>query len=329
MAKKYFKNRKVKFMVNYKTGYLDIGLPKEDLKIIKRISEIRKLGNFQTVRKTIGDKKLVSLINRLYPKNNISTLEKIFGVPDSSINYWFKQLEIKPSRKHVNNLVVPANFNGSSVFSVGNKSTNFSAIRIDKDLAYLIGFCIGDGSVQKYAIDVFNKNHGMKEYLNKIMARYGKVKETNRKDGLWKLRLSSVKIADLIKRNSIIRNDTLNHIFSEKILAGNFLAGLWDSEGSVLKQKNYFHVYLYNSNKKLIDEVSNYLERDGIQNSVLAMKKRLNRYVLQGRVVKAKKTVYRIGIKKTSLDKWVNLIGLHLKHDKKYVVVKQILEECD
>ncbi|MFH1587278.1 MAG: LAGLIDADG family homing endonuclease [Candidatus Diapherotrites archaeon] len=316
-------------MVNYRLDAIVQGISQDDVNTINKINLIRKESNFQKVRKSIGDKKLIKLINNLYPQNDIKALEKIFNVPDSSLSYWFKQLGVKSRRRHINNLAIPANFSGSSIFMSREGSTNISAIPIDKDLSYLVGFCLGDGAVQKYCVEVFNKDEGMKEYLKGIMEKYGKIKETVRQDGLWKIKLSSVKIADLIKRNKIEREDTIMHILSEDLLAQNFLAGFWDAEGSVLKQKKYFHVYLYNSNKRLLDNISNYLNECGIKNSMLKMKKRSGAYYLNNRIIRAKKTVYRLGIPKKYLRKWVETIGLYLKHSKKSVVVKKILEESD
>lgn len=316
-------------MVNQKLAMLDSKLSQRDSDMISRIKSIKQDGNFHTMRKTFGEQKLISLIGRLYPKNDIKTLEKIMNVPDSSLSYWFKQLGIKTTRRHISNSAIPADFDGCFVLNTQNTTTNINAINIDEGLAYLIGFCIGDGSVEKYSIEVFNKDTGMKKYLENVMKPYGKVKQRLRPDGLWKLRLSGVKIANLIKRNKAIREDTLDYILSDDELAGRFLAGLWDAEGSVLRQGKYFHIYLYNSNKRLIDKISEFLGLGGMDTTIIPMKKRENEYYLQGRKVVAKKTVYRLGIPKKHFKQWAEMIGLHLKHSRKSAVVKDILMEVD
>lgn len=314
-------------MVNYKQKPMQISLDSGNLELINKIKESRKGGNFQTVRKTIGDGQLINLLNNLYPKHDMKTLENLLGIPDSSLGYWFKQLGIPVVRNHVNNRVFAANFDFSFVLPVGNGATNFSAINVKQDLAYLAGFCLGDGSVDKHSLEVFNKDFGMKDYLKSTMAKFGKVGESKRSNGLWRLRLSSSKIARLIKEYKKANQDTIDFIFSNDELAKSFIAGFWDAEGSVLKQKKYFHVYLYNSDKNLIFRISAYLKSKEINNSVLEMKKRENKYFLKGRPVIAKKTIWRLGVKKNGLKIWVELIGLHLKHSKKSVVVKQIAEE--
>ncbi|MDO8647450.1 MAG: LAGLIDADG family homing endonuclease [Candidatus Diapherotrites archaeon] len=294
--------------------------------LINQIQKIRVNGNLQTMRKQIGSENLKSLLIAFYPKYNITEIQEIIGVPDSTVERWLKQLGVELTRNHITNLVVPANFESSVVLTERSKSTKISAITIDEGLSYLVGFCIGDGSVQKFCIEVFNKDSGMKEHLAQVMKRYGKVGESIRQNGLWKLRLSSVKIADLIKRNKSIRQDTIDYILTNDKLARQFLAGLWDAEGSVLKQGKYFHIYLYNSDKNLIDNISEFLNSVGIENSIIPMKKRNKEYNLNGRIIVPRKTVYRLGIPKKHFKQWGELIGLHLKHSKKAIMVKEILK---
>ncbi len=312
-------------MVNYKIPEMCLQLDSEDLRLVNRIKKLRHSGNFQTIRKEIGDEKLTDLIRKLYPQNDFKSLEVILGVPDSSLGHWFVQLGIQRTRRRVSNFVFPASFDRQTVIAGGKMAKNISAIKLDENLAYLVGFCLGDGAVQKFMVEVFNKDKGMKEFLKATMKRYGKVQDVTRKDGLWKLRLSSVKIASLIKQNKKMVQETIEYIISDTALAQSFLAGLWDAEGSVLKQRNYFHVYLYNSNKELLDVISDYLNRYGIKNSTINVKQRTEPYNYKGRLIISRKPVYRLGVPKSYVKKWAELIGLNLKHSKKSAVVYDII----
>lgn len=311
-------------MVNYNSFGFSENLTKNDQETIRQINEIRKKHNFRAVKRIVGAERLVKLLKKLYPKNDIKTIERIMNIPDSTLAHWFKNFEIPFVRRHVSTAVFPANFDGSTVTTHRNTAKNFSAIKIDGNLSYLIGFCIGDGAIQKYMVEAFNKDVGMKDYLKTTMQRYGIVQEVIRADGLWKLRLSSVKIAALIKRNGKIVEGVLEYILSDKDLAPKFVAGFWDAEGSVLKQAKYTHVYLYNSNKELLERISKYLEKHNIKNSIIKVKKRTQPYYLNGRQIIARKQIYRLGVPKSSLKKWRELIGLHLKHSKKTAVVCEI-----
>ncbi|HLC92825.1 MAG TPA: LAGLIDADG family homing endonuclease [archaeon] len=311
-------------MVNYKTAILNPVLTEHESETIKKINDLRVNHDFRAIKKIIGKENIAALLAKLYPKNDITTIEKILNVPDSILGCWFRNLGIPLVRRHVSTEMFPANFDGSTVIAFGNSAKNLSAIKIGEDLAYMIGFCIGDGAVQKFMVEAFNKDKGMKEYLKATMEKYGTVQEVYRDDGLWKLRLSSVKIAALIKKNGTISEDTLDYIFSEEGLAPRFLAGLWDAEGSVLRQGNYIHVYLYNADKRLLDRISEYLNFKGIKNSIIEIKKRVEPYCLGGRPVIARKQIYRLGVPKSHIGKWAELIGLHLKHSKKSTVVLEI-----
>ena len=247
-------------MVNGNINGFQVELTSKELELINKIHLVREKGNFQTVRKTIGENAIKSLLTKLYPANDIKTMEKVLGVSDSSISNWFKSLGIPSVRRHMSNKVFPANFDASFVLPFDKTSINYLAIKMDVDLAYLIGFSLGDGAMEKYSLEVFNRDLGMQTYLESIMKKYGAVNKSVDPNGFWKLRLSSLKIANLAKQNKKVNNETMDFIFSDDLLAQKFLAGFWDAEGSVLKQDNYFHIYLYNSNKDLIERIQNYLE---------------------------------------------------------------------
>ena len=146
------------------------------------------------------------------------------------------------------------------------------------ELSYLIGFTLGDGAVQKYMVECFNKDEGMKQYIYNAMKVYGAITEDKTTSGIWRLRLSSVLIANLIKEDKKMRNDTIEYILSKEELAQKFIAAFWDAEGTFAKQKRkyapYYNVYLYNSNKELIDKIREYLKSKGIDSSILTIDNR-------------------------------------------------------
>jgi len=294
-------------------------------KLIEEITKIRENGNFQTVKNKIGKDKLVTLINKFYPKYDIKTLEKFFKVPDSTLGHWFNDLGIRTTRRHIINESVAANFEHSDVFTKDKKAIKLSAVKITPDLAYLIGFTLGDGAVQKYMVEVFNQDRGMYDYLLNSMKKLGPVTLDQREDGLWRIRLSSRIISDLIKRNKLMRQETVDFILSDSNLAKYFLAALWDAEGSVLKQGKYTHIYFYNSNKELIDLIVGYLNTKDIKSSILKLNERRKDYFINGHLVKPIKQMYRIGIPKSDVGKWANEIGLYLLHSKKKKVVNEII----
>lgn len=297
-----------------------------DETLVNQITELRKEKNFQTIKKEIGEERLREFIHSIYPKFSITEIEKITGIPDSTLGYWFQQLKIPFIRNHVFNVSLPGSLSSEVVVSKGAVTKKVSTIDITPQLAYTIGFALGDGSTQKYQVEVFNKDKQLKYHLLNLLEQYGPITEENRENGLWRLRLSSVKIANLIKDEKGLRKDTVDYIFSNEELAKMFTAGFWDAEGSVLQGKNkYYHIYLYNSNEYILNKICSFMSSKSIGFSALNMKSRENAYLLNNRKVVAKKLIKRLSIPKSSMLIWAKEVGIYLNHTKKSRVVKDIL----
>ena len=300
---------------------------KIDYNFIEKINLIREKGNFHTIKNEIGEKRLKQFIKSIYPKFAITEIETITGIPDSTLAYWFKELKIPFIRHHIITKAFPGKDNSEIVVSRDNKNYIAATVKITPELAYIIGFTLGDGSVQPYQIEVFNKDKGLREILFEYLKPYGSITEEERPNGLWRLRLSNGVIANLIKDKNGVRQDTLNYIFNNEKLARKFIAAFWDAEGTVLyqKEKKYYNLYLYNSNEKILEKIKDFLEKKEIKFSVHSRKTRDKNYIINNRVVKSKKILHRINIHKSSWKTWLNEVGLYLNHSKKREMVNNII----
>jgi len=298
--------------------------------LLNQIKEIKNdKGNFQTLKKIIGEERLKEFINSIYPKFAITEIETITGIPHSTLEYWFNKLKIPFIRNHIRTKSFPSNLDSEIVVTKDAITYRSTTIKITPELAYIIGFTLGDGSVQQYMVEVFNKDRNLRKIIWNYLKPYGTITREERKDGLWRLRLSSRRIANLIKNENQIREDTINYIFNNNILARNFIAAFWDAEGSVnLGKHNYYHIYLYNSNSYLLGKIYNFLKSKNIKFSISNLKSRTNLYLLNGMVVTPKKMVQRISIPKSSCLVWVNEIGKYMNHTKKKQVINEIIKCC-
>lgn len=295
--------------------------------VIDQIAVIRnKTSNLQTVKKKIGEDRLRDFFTTLYPQFTITEIETITGIPDSTLGYWFKQLDIPFIRHHSLTILTLGDADGEAIISKGKNTYRVIAIRITPELAYTIGFALGDGAIQDWMVEVFNKDPNLKKVLFEYLKPYGSITQDERPDGLWRLRLSNGPIAKLIKLNKKIREDTIEYIFTNKELAKMFVAAFWDAEGTARKQGNYYHLYLYNTNRYLIDTICNFLTERGINFSIHSRKSRDKPAYNGSRIIHSKKILHRIAIPKSSYKIWLNEIGRYLNHSKKRKIVNEMLK---
>ncbi|MBS3152559.1 hypothetical protein J4230_04070 [Candidatus Woesearchaeota archaeon] len=298
-----------------------------DANLITQIRNIKyNKGNFQTIKNKIGEERLKDFFTTLYPKFTITEIEAITEIPDSTLERWFQQLRIPFIRHRIRSKAFVGNENSEII--VAKNGITFRAVKVNitPQLAYLIGFTLGDGSVQQYMIEVFNKDRKLREILFNCLKPYGTITKEERENGLWKLRLSNGVIANLIKNENGIREDTLDYIFSNDELARNFIAAFWDAEGSVLyqREKKYYNLYLYNSNKFILNKIKEFLFKKEIKFSTHSRKTRDKNCILNNHIVQSKKILHRINIHKASWPIWINEIGLYMNHSKKKEMIKAI-----
>ena len=137
-----------------------------DANLITQIRNIKyNKGNFQTIKNKIGEERLKDFFTTLYPKFTITEIEAITEIPDSTLERWFQQLRIPFIRHRIRSKAFVGNENSEII--VAKNGITFRAVKVNitPQLAYLIGFTLGDGSVQQYMIEVFNKDRKLREIL--------------------------------------------------------------------------------------------------------------------------------------------------------------------
>src|SRR3989344_63208 len=298
---------------------------KQTLEVIK--NHKKDGGNYLTIRKEIGEERLREFFKAIYPKFTITEIEKITGIPDSSLGYWFHKLKIPFTRHHAKTIAYSGDKDETgAVVTIGDKTYELVTIKITPELAYVIGFALGDGSISQYMVEVFNKDKALRKPLFEFLKPYGTITEQERANGLWRLRLSNGRVANLIKDQEGLRYDTLEYIFKNTELARKFIAGFWDAEGTVRAQGNYYHLYVYNSNEHLLDRITRFLEKKGIKCSKLSKEPAKGIRYLDGHRIISKKIVHRLSVSKNYAKKWIEEIGVHMFHAKKSNIVKQMIQ---
>ena len=299
-----------------------------NLQILEEIKKKKIEGsNFQAIKKEIGEDRLKEFFNAIYPKFSITEIEKIMGIADSTLGYWFSKLDIPFIRNHIRTRALAGDKNKTeAVITMKDKTYELQTIEITPGLAYVIGFALGDGSISQYMVEVFNKDRKLKGHLFEFLKPYGTISEEERDYGLWRLRLSNGRIANLIKDREGIRFDTLEYVFKDNNLAGKFIAGFWDAEGTVRLQNKYYHLYLYNSKLPLLEMIKKYLVENGIKISTLINDQRGKSHYINGRLLTNKKIMYKLSVPKESAKKWIENIGINMLHSKKGEMIQQMIK---
>lgn len=155
------------------------------------------------------------------------------------------------------------------------------------EMAYIIGFILGDGTVYYKTVSLYNTEFG---FFEEILKRARKVanrfdvgvgityydkdmKTVDRSEVyLWRITISSSALARaLITPEGTIREDALDTLFKPHIKP-NFLAGLWDADGTIkfraVNRRIDIELYQSQHNLPLLQRIASELTKQAIPTSL-------------------------------------------------------------
>jgi len=220
-----------------------------------------------------GFNEILRFMYEAYPKGlgmtTIVMAEKL-DKPLTTIRIWLHQsedrklLKMRPRVKppYAGKLVKHRRSEREGIELVGSSYVYMTHVYPDRDLCYVIGFCIGDGSVERtwkrtpYRIVICNTNWNLLEPLfqraekvaNKFRTkavityrdRDGR-KAQREKAYAWYIQISSSALARIISSDEEgFKQSTIDVLLSPDFIR-DFLAGLWDADG-----------YMYLRDKEMI-----------------------------------------------------------------------------
>jgi len=170
---------------------------------------------------------------------------------------------------------------------------------------YLTGLIVGDGSIEKYRIDIHDKNEKFlkmvkiavlmkyfKDYITKITIEYRR--QTNN----FRLRIYGKQFVETIK--PLCSNITINR---------DFVRGFFDAEGSIWYNPNVI-AEITNKNREILEEIQTILKSHGINCKI-----------------HKDRTTYKLRI--TSMRRFIEVIGLrHPRHILKIYLHSHITCKC-
>ncbi len=170
---------------------------------------------------------------------------------------------------------------------------------------YLAGLIVGDGTIERYRIDIYDKNEKFlemveKAIIHKFFKNYvSRTKIEYRKHvNNYRLRIYSKYFVEIIK--PLCTNIAINY---------DFIRGFFDAEGSIWYTPNII-AEITNKNRKILEEIQ-----------ALLKKHKINSKIHKDR------STYKLRI--TSMRRFIEVIGIrHPRHILKIYLHSHITRKC-
>ncbi len=176
---------------------------------------------------------------------------------------------------------------------------------IEEAKHYLAGLIVGDGTIEKYRVEIYDKNEKflkmvekavIKKYFENYVSRTRI--EYRRNVNNFRLRIYGKQFVETIKPlciNAIVNND--------------FIRGFFDAEGSIWYNPNII-AEITNKNKEILEKIQTVL----------------NKYKINAKIHKDR-TTYKLRI--TSMRRFIEVVGLrHPRHILKIYLHSHITRKC-
>jgi hypothetical protein len=209
-------------------------------------------------------------VKRLYVEEGLSRdrMALRLGVPRHVITSTLRRsgVEIRPPiTPSIVTELTTSNPLPPRILSCGGKVIVRHQVRLTTRLAYVLGWIIGDGYVNRREIDAIVSLRELtfiEPFVRAVLERHGKVYVVPR-HGTHIFRCDSTKLARVLCTAAGQRYwKNIDFVLDSPRFASAFIAGFWDADGGVFHESNgVFRAHLYNSNLVLLEKVASALIR--------------------------------------------------------------------
>ena len=191
----------------------------------------------------------------------------------------------------------------------------------DSDLAYFLGFAIGDGSLTHRTVSI-HQSLGEKDYLpilESLLVRLsrklgGGVNRSIHQERLLDLTWCNSRICRIIMFLHEVRYDQIDGFLNGR-LSAEFVAGFWDADGDVNRE----HPRLHNTDLRLLQAVQSVLtERFGVQSYIRTSTPVSSKRIIHGIEIISTRPLYCLQVGRRSRKKWAQTVGRKLKNPRKF-----------
>ncbi|MEM2507027.1 MAG: LAGLIDADG family homing endonuclease [Nitrososphaeria archaeon] len=305
------------------------------------VPQTLRLYPIPTVEKLLGEEYLRELFRTLY-EDELLSIREIAELTRKS-PWTIRQtlhkygIAIRPAKRPMilGKLVDDRAKEGVKTESINGERVTVHYIYPFPEMAYIIGFAIGDGSFTNFSVFLWNTEFG---FFNEILERATKVANyLGESSGYayytktmmkipfiehayaWRIKISSSALARaILTPEGKIREQAINLLLKPPFKY-DFLAGLWDADGTSRKEDTKITLIQTERNKHLIYKIIQALNSQGIATSphpyIYTMRKSTRIY---NRPITAPAIGYELRIYYEGVQKWKEKIGRRMLHPKKW-----------
>ncbi len=170
---------------------------------------------------------------------------------------------------------------------------------------YLAGLIVGDGTIEKYRIEIYDKNNEFLEMVEKAVIKKFFEKYITRTKIEYRKHVNNYRLRIYGKRFV----EEIKPLCENIIINPDFVRGFFDAEGSIWYNPNII-AEITNKNKEILEEIQRLLRQ----------------YKINSKIHKDR-TTYKLRI--TSMRKFIEIIGLrHPRHILKIYLHSHIIRKC-
>jgi peptide subunit release factor 1 (eRF1)/DNA-binding XRE family transcriptional regulator len=201
---------------------------------------------------------------------------RIIATPEHKV---FVVTENGIEKKYVEDLKI-----GDRLLAIKKIEMNNSNSTLDKEFCQVLGYMLGDGTLDGNRIILYEKDFQLAKFYSKLITKVFKKKpKILRYGNTYEIRLYSIDIVKFLNKNyeellvrSVDRKIPLSVMQSSNISLAKFIRGLFDAEGYITQEK----IAIRLTNERIIATLQCLLLRFDIVSSISGPDK-LGRYTLQ------------------------------------------------
>jgi LAGLIDADG-like domain len=258
-------------------------------------------------------------VRRLYVEEGLSRdkISQMLGVNHSIVTNALRQSGVKPRPQRTPIIVTElteSNPNRPRIMISRGRVIVRHQVRLTLNLAYLLGWIIGDGYANRREIDAIvslRESKLVEPLFRAQLERFGSVFVVPR-HGAHIIRCNSTVLARVLCTATGKRYWTnIDFILQSPRFAPVFIAGFWDADGGVFHEANgAFRAHLYNSRLLLLEKIVHALNQHlGIE--VKVYKRKQNRSLPETKI-HARSDRYDLYVRAKSNHLWAKRIGRHM-----------------